>query len=688
MHNFIPVIYPISHLVLALTEWILIGWSIYLWRQFKSPAMIVLPILLASISYDNLVLGTGNLIGEGNFLRNLSVGRFFLHDIVIPLFLPIGVELAYHAGAKWVNRWTRILSWVFALGLAGVNIADELMGLDLVPIRFLGTLRYVLATINGPPIITILVTLFVLLIGLALWVRLRWSGLFLGSTIALLGNAIPSNLVGTLPGSTAEFILALFLLLTEQQILFVHRQIPTKEPSSNERLTWEDEKKKNGYTVYQSGHHIQGNFIQVFVPDVPCSDAQGRVKLITYLHGFALCLPKFYEKHLELLAQQGYYVFFPDFQKSDYPDDIDQGALVPSQNKRHLYFWYQMAMDIIAQRNDPTTDEIPEQEDKANELYRIIEASNQPNACQCFFIALTLVVIISAVRLIYLFNPKYSKNLIKLISTVGLSLLYSPTEWIKGSIRRTSKAWNTICQDNPQLKETAFDFYVFGHSLGGLLALSWPAYVTDPKFQPKQILTADPAPSTEMGIPGIAIFILKLFRSPFTLNPITIKNTGPKLNVPVGILHGVDDTLVKPQTWVKPSLFATQTNFDYISSPKKKIYFSLSNKQDNPPLVAFHNQAVTDTTYFDNELFNSFGGVKEDPNAYNYQYIWPGLHFVVENQVDANDLFNKFPLETIHVSETLPSQSSNLSWIIVLVVFVLGSFAYWLWQSGTFAFSV
>ena len=654
MHNFITVGYSISYLILALIEWILIGWSIYLWRKFKSPAMIVLPILLASLSYDNVVLGIGNLVGEGSLLKNLSVGRFFLHDVVIPFFVPIGVELAHRASSTWANRWIRILSWVLAFGLAGVNISDNFMGLDLVPIQFLGTLRYVLV-LNGPPIITILVTLLTVLIGLGLWVHLKWSGLFLGSAIALLGNAIPLSLVGPLPGSASEFILALFLLLTEQQILLIDRQIPIQEPASSERVTWTDQQKKNGYTVYQSGKHLQGNFIQVFVPNEPRYDAQGRVRLITYLHGFALCLPKFYEKHLESLAQHGYYIFFPDFQKSDYPDDIEQEDLVPSQDKKHLYFWYQMAMDIIMQRSEPSTDNIVNQQGKANELYRILEAPTQPNAYQCFFIALSLIVIISAVRLIYWFNPKQSKHLVKLISTVGLSLLYSPTEWLKSSIRRTSKAWNAICQDNPDLKEREFDFYVFGHSLGGLLALSWPAYVTDRKFYPKQVLTADPAPSTEMGIPGIAILILKLFRSPFTLTPITIQNTGPQLQVPVGILHGVDDTLVKPQTWVKPALFRTQSNFDYIASSKKKIYFSLSEKQHQPPLIAFHNQAVTDTTYFDNELFNNFGGVKEEPNAYNYQYIWPALQLVVENQVDANDLFNKFPLKTIHVSETLPS---------------------------------
>ena len=79
---------------------------------------------------------------------------------------------------------------------------------------------------------------------------------------------------------------------------------------------------KEGYKIYQSGSHIKGNFIRVLAPDSPYHDQQGKIKVIVYLHGFALCMPRFYEKHLEVLAAKGgYYVFFPDFQKSDYPED-------------------------------------------------------------------------------------------------------------------------------------------------------------------------------------------------------------------------------------------------------------------------------------------------------------------------------------------------------------------------------
>ncbi|MDZ8187555.1 MAG: hypothetical protein RMX96_22230 [Nostoc sp. ChiSLP02] len=210
-----PIIYPLTHLSLALSEWMLIGWAIYLWRQSTSLAMIIWPIVLVSISYDNFILSIGSLIGEGEVLKTLSLLRFLLHYLVVPLFIVIGVELAHRAGAGWANNLVRILSWVIALGLAAIDVSSNYIGLELVPVQFMGILRYHLGNVSGLPIITIVVNLFVLLIGIGIWIRQKWWWLFVGTLIALVGNAIPSSLVGTLAGSTSEFLMAISLLLTE-----------------------------------------------------------------------------------------------------------------------------------------------------------------------------------------------------------------------------------------------------------------------------------------------------------------------------------------------------------------------------------------------------------------------------------------------------------------------------------------
>jgi hypothetical protein len=74
--------------------------------------------------------------------------------------------------------------------------------------------------LSGPPIITIVVNLFVLLIGIGIWFRLKWPWLFVGTLVSLIGNAMPSYAVGTLAGSCSELVIAISLLLTEERTQF------------------------------------------------------------------------------------------------------------------------------------------------------------------------------------------------------------------------------------------------------------------------------------------------------------------------------------------------------------------------------------------------------------------------------------------------------------------------------------
>lgn len=207
-------LYPIAHISIAVAGWFTLNWSIKLWKSARnlesaetkatSLATLVLPVLLASISYDNFVLGAGQYIGTGAALENLSMVRFLAHYIVVPFFIAVGVEIAHEAGAKWANKGVRILSWVVAAGLAIADVFINYVGLVLEPTTFHGILRYSAANLTSPPFVTIAVNVFMLLIAIGVWLRLKWSWLFVGSLIAFLGNAIPSDIVGTLPGSLSE----------------------------------------------------------------------------------------------------------------------------------------------------------------------------------------------------------------------------------------------------------------------------------------------------------------------------------------------------------------------------------------------------------------------------------------------------------------------------------------------------
>ncbi|MDY7003164.1 MAG: hypothetical protein SWX82_04135 [Cyanobacteriota bacterium] len=651
MDSILEKIYPVGHLIVAIVELILLLFAYPFFRISKNWAMIVLPIVLISSIYDNLILFSGKFIGQGELLENLSQIRYLLHYLILPLFIIVAIELAFASGAQWANKFVRVSSWLLAFGLAGYDVIKNFFGLELKPETFAGVLRYV--PVDGKiPIITIIINVFVLLIGIGIWVRTKnWRWLFIGALISLLGNALPSAQVGPLTGDIAECILALSLLLTQYHLEDdIDEPIPTPQPPegweyaeySGYQVFWKnvnkkDEKDKIIYTIYQVGSHKKGNFVRIYAPQKPCKK-DGKLKVITYLHGFSLCLPQFYEQHLEYLATEGIYVFFPDYQKSDYPDfPKDNETLETAKTsrptlKKWLYNSGVLFMKLILRR-----------EVNKQELKKLIKKG----VWRGLRLALGTSFLIVVANIISLFNRQYGKNLISMITTVIYSLINAPIEWLGFAIDSTVIGWEKLCDRSKEvqkldLSEQEIDFYVFGHSLGGLLALSWPYYLKEnpdqklEKFHPKQIITADPAPNTLRGIPKPIVAILGIFRLPFVTEPLKIEKTGCELKIPTGILHGNDDKIVKPTEWVKSPRSQEKGSFFDIASTEKNIYFSTSNKEEN--LIANHNESVTNTKYYGDGFMNNFGGAKHGQNAYNCQYIYPAVLAVVMDDVQANEL--------------------------------------------------
>ncbi len=450
-----------------------------------------------------------------------------------------------------------------------------------------------------------------------------------------------------------------------------------------------------GYRIYQSGSHFHGDFMRVYVPDA-AAVAGTPLRAIIYLHGFSLCMPSFYEKHLQYLAQQGYIVFFPDFQRSCYPNTPPGQHLsaLARPEVAHWRHWLKVARQLpqeqehrLALSETPSLwPEVCEQSDTGT----LSRGLSKPTAGGLRRVAWALVVIIGLLNLIRWFRREYGKNLIHLLSTVGLSLAHEPVEWLSNAITLTEDAWERLLSDYPHWAASDVDWksFAFGHSLGGLIALSLPAGFdkaakggTGSRFFPQRIVVADPTPSTEMGIPGFAIALLKLFKSPFTNAPITIQKTGDSLEQPVAILHGGSDNIVKPGSWVDKAKGDPRSNYQAIASAHKAIYFSYSNPDPQLQLIAFHNQAVTDTRYYDAGLFKHFGGVKTQPNAYNFDYVWPGTHQIFSGTATPQDLLQHLnPREFEIKAQPPPSDKSGtrLIWMVGLFLLLLaGAYGYW-----------
>jgi hypothetical protein len=414
-----------------------------------------------------------------------------------------------------------------------------------------------------------------------------------------------------------------------------------------------------GATIYQRGKHYRGDYVRVYVP-LAAEDPATPLRVLIYLHGFALCLPSFYEAHLRYLVQQGWIVIFPDFQRSFYREESLAGAAVARSSP--LQFGWANTTRKLLLRSGAEALRLADLPEELGAMFRA--DADQPLETHPDLLVRDLKRVLLPWLLIQLllavlgwFRRTYARNLAQLLGTVLLSLAYSPTTWLAEALANSDAAWRDLASlpNYGHWNCQPVSAYSFGHSLGGLLSLSMPSLIdglaTPAKLQPQQLLVADPATSTEMGIPWFAIQLLKFFHAPFTEKPLTIEQTGTALKLPVVILHGLADTLVPPQLWLDSK---GKGGFPAIASPNKALYFANSNTSLDPSLIAFHNQAVTSTQYYDNALFKSFGGVKDGPNAYNNCWIWPALDALFSGHATPATLLDHLPDRPFTVTSTPP----------------------------------
>ncbi|MEA5443842.1 hypothetical protein [Cyanobium gracile] len=402
-------------------------------------------------------------------------------------------------------------------------------------------------------------------------------------------------------------------------------------------------------TIWQRGCHEQGNYLRVYVPDA-AARAEQPLRAVLYLHGFALCMPSFYESHLLALAAEGYIVFFPDFQQSDYPSPAPGDPVPAWQEVPRAGPWTDTALRLAGRPAQASVGpEVlhPTLAARYGGGRRLAGAVEPPTVGDLRRVVFPLLLIELILGVIGWFRRTYARNLSHLLWTVAMSLASPPKAWLAQALALVEAGWDDLARERAYAhwRQAQPMVYGFGHSLGGLLSLSLPwalRHEPDARFRPRVIVVADPAAESEMGIPRFAIWLLRLFGAPFSADPLRIRQTGPQLCQPVAILHGADDDLVPPAQWVGPT-DGGGTNFSAIHSKAKAIYFSCSNPDGKPPLKAFHNQAVTCTRFYDDALFEFFGGVKHGANAYNTAYIWPGALALFGEQVQPADLLGALP---------------------------------------------
>lgn len=180
-------------------------------RQRNPLAAVLLAVLGAAIAYDNLVVGLGSTIGEGDLLETLSWGRFALHNLLTPLFLLVAAGLLGQHRTRTRTFTIPVMGAVAAV-LVLFGVTTDLIGLELAVEVTGDVVRYADAEASAP-IATIVTILLVNVMGFRL---LRSGGprwLFVGAVVMLVTGAAPTDGAPVL-GNLGEVALLTGALLT------------------------------------------------------------------------------------------------------------------------------------------------------------------------------------------------------------------------------------------------------------------------------------------------------------------------------------------------------------------------------------------------------------------------------------------------------------------------------------------
>ncbi len=318
---------------------------------------------------------------------------------------------------------------------------------------------------------------------------------------------------------------------------------PFTHPAPPFKPDYHDVYVSQNFHDYQAGECTLGTAVRVFIPESPYRSESGLQKVVIYLHGFVLVPLEIYYSHITHLVKQGFYVFYPFYQR---------GFCLP-----HESFW--------------------------NNLAEMIHAALTPYP----------------------------------VDAAG---------WVLSAINSVQEAYPNI-----EGLDNNAETYLFGHSLGGLQALSWLYFARKdwPDFlYPKQVVVADPIPTSDGNIPEPIRSLLNVLGAFQT--KLKIQDTGEKLTVPVAILHGDSDEIVPIKVW--------QELFHCIESRKKKFYYARTDDHGRPIMNADHMQATVNTSFFPDWMSRMFlGGVGVENNL-NWRYVWYALDQVVHEKFLAHEL--------------------------------------------------
>lgn len=189
-------------------------WSVQLWWRTRSIGTLMTAALMIALLYENIVLALGTAIGHGPVLEVLSYGRFIGYAVFPPLLIISAVEMARRVGVRWAMRpAARVVGWVAALALITLALGVEVIGRELGPVVLNDVVRYMWVVKGVPPIAVILMTFVMIGISVAIWRKVGYPWLLIGSIFLLVGAGATAGKY--VLGAGVELIFMMFVAYSE-----------------------------------------------------------------------------------------------------------------------------------------------------------------------------------------------------------------------------------------------------------------------------------------------------------------------------------------------------------------------------------------------------------------------------------------------------------------------------------------
>lgn len=222
-----------AFLVIAVIDFAVLVWAMRLYRQYPSTALWLAIVPFGLLWYDNVVIGLGSTLGEGQLLIDLNTVRFLGHYTFLPFAIVAIGAMARQAGFRWAQPWFVMAGFGALATYLMLHDLFLFKNAEFFPSCFADTLRYTTSirefTACGPdavigagqpipPVPALLLSNLQILFGAYLWWKVGFKWLFLLSVGVLGLFAIPYSSTGGIFGNLGEPIITGMLVYTAAYI--------------------------------------------------------------------------------------------------------------------------------------------------------------------------------------------------------------------------------------------------------------------------------------------------------------------------------------------------------------------------------------------------------------------------------------------------------------------------------------